>query len=54
MRTIPKNTKIYKTLANCCKHQNRLPGGVQPVFDKVTKNHIGFAALPGGEFWVVS
>lgn len=52
MKKIPKNTKIYKTLANCCKHQNILPGGCSPVFDAKTKEAIGFAALSSNIYWI--
>jgi hypothetical protein len=51
MKTIPKHTKIYKTLSNCCKHQNKLPGGCQPVFNSQTRELVGFAALQSGEYW---
>jgi len=52
MKTIPAITKVYKTLAACCRYQHRLPAGVQPVFDMVTRELVGFAALPSGEYWV--
>jgi hypothetical protein len=56
-KVIPKNTKIYTSLERCCRYQFRLPGGVRPIFDAVTKSPIGFASLPekqDGEylFWV--
>lgn len=58
IKTIPAGTKIYASLANCCRHQSVRPGGVQPVFnaaDIASQNHmlqaraIGFAALPERE-----
>ncbi len=52
MKTIPAGTKVYKTLAACCRYQHRLPAGVQPVFDIVTRESAGFAALQSGEYWV--
>jgi len=52
MKTIPTGSKVYKTLSACCRYQHRLPGGAQPVFDIVTRESLGFAALPSGEYFV--
>jgi hypothetical protein len=46
IQSIPLGTKVYSTLANCCRHQNTLPGGAQPVFSADTKKPLGFAKLP--------
>jgi hypothetical protein len=43
---IPVGTKVYATLANCCRYQNVRPGGAQPVFDAASKKSLGFAVLP--------
>lgn len=45
-RLIPVDTKVYKTLANCCKHQYVRPAGVAVVFSTLTKDACGFARLP--------
>lgn len=45
-KLIPVGTKVYKTLANCCRHQSVIPRGVQPVFSSRTNEPIGFARLP--------
>jgi len=42
---IPKGTKLYRTLSNCCRHQNVLPTGVQAVIFS-TGEFAGFAKLP--------
>ena len=46
VKQIPANTKIYSTLARCCKYQSVLPSYVQSVFDSKTKKPTGFSALP--------
>lgn len=44
-KQIPALTKVYSTLAACCRFQHTLPGGAQPVFD-ATMAPVGFARLP--------
>lgn len=44
-KEVPTGTKIYRSLENCCKHQQVLPCGVQPVLNSLGKA-VGFAKLP--------
>jgi len=44
-KPVPKGTKLYTTLARCCRYQYRRPNGVQPVHSK-EGDFAGWASLP--------
>lgn len=55
-KQVPAGTKVYKTLANACRHQGARPCGIQQV--KAGSEFAGFARLPekiGGAYvsWVM-